>query len=375
MADEAYRRYDFIDSIRGIGALCVVFEHVLGILVKHMGPAQSDFADLVSTYFSFGKFGVDLFFIVSGSVVPFSLKGRPSEGLDNFIISRVCRLYPVYWLSVLAASWLIAYQLEPGAGLKDVFIDLTLVNLSMLQQFVGVQNLLPAYWTLQIELIFYVFCGFVFFTGQLQRTGLIFAYAVFFWASAFGIATAAFFQWGFSLPITIPCGLAMMCFGLLFRRGFFDQEAAAKFYAYWFLALFIVSIPCITFFAYGRETDWRGHWYIFTMSYLGALAAFILLTTRLKIRFGVFVWMGRVSYSAYLFNPIVIFLYKETLGDAFYRVPLAFHFAVIPLLVFGLSHFLFKYVEAPGIALGRKIILARRRRVDSMPEAFPHPHQ
>jgi peptidoglycan/LPS O-acetylase OafA/YrhL len=349
VTEENAHRYDFIDSIRGIAALCVVFEHVLGILAKHMGPEQVAFADAIVNRFGFGKFGVVLFFIVSGFVVPFSLRGPRWQGLRHFAISRFFRLYPAYWVSILAALILIPWALDPPASVGSV-----LVNLTMLQQFVGVPNLMLLYWTLQIELIFYVFCAFVFVCGQLDKPRMIFRYALIFLASALGLA-AARYHFALKLPVAVPLGLVMMCFGLLYRRGFLEQEADAKRYAYWLLGLFGALMPVIALLAYNQDMGFGERWTVYTVSYLSAVVAFIFLTTFMRLRQPFFVWLGRISYSVYLFHPIVIFLYRRTMGEALYALPILLHFVIVSGLTLGLCHLLFIYIEAPSVLLGKRL--------------------
>src|SRR4051794_26399249 len=59
-------------------------------------------AELARTaHFNAGLLGVALFFLVSGFVIPFSLD---RGSLSRFVIRRIFRLYPVYWLS-LALLW------------------------------------------------------------------------------------------------------------------------------------------------------------------------------------------------------------------------------------------------------------------------------
>src|SRR5579863_7940965 len=82
-------RLTFLDSVRGLAALAVLLEHV----GDRLHPA---FRVFTHDWFSFGKLGVTAFFLTSGFVIPLSLeRGR---SLKRFWISRVFRLYPIYWL-------------------------------------------------------------------------------------------------------------------------------------------------------------------------------------------------------------------------------------------------------------------------------------
>lgn len=74
-----------------------------------------------------------------------------------FWVRRICRLYPLYWLSIAAVVF------ASGAGLlhSRAFFTaptptLILVNLSMLQPLQTDWRLQEVYWTLGLELIFYV---------------------------------------------------------------------------------------------------------------------------------------------------------------------------------------------------------------------------
>ncbi len=136
-----------LDALRGIAALSVFFYHA-SIYYKE------------SVYFScfrFGLMGVDLFFIISGFVIFSSVQNKSRL---QFIKSRFLRLYPSYWFAVTLTFILIIIKYyEKGITnlipIKDYFI-----NLTMIQEFFKVQNLDGPYWTLYIELFFYliIFC-------------------------------------------------------------------------------------------------------------------------------------------------------------------------------------------------------------------------
>src|SRR5438045_9287952 len=53
-------------------------------------------------YFEFGITGVVLFFAISGFVIYGTLRGPRAGTGRRFVISRFFRLFPAYWVSVLA---------------------------------------------------------------------------------------------------------------------------------------------------------------------------------------------------------------------------------------------------------------------------------
>ena len=91
-------RLAWLDALRGFAALCVVFDHGSTLLVL---PAR----DFLYQWFNFGEYGVFVFFLVSGYIVPASLERKGS--LRSFWTSRGFRLYPMYAAAIAAAA--IAY--------------------------------------------------------------------------------------------------------------------------------------------------------------------------------------------------------------------------------------------------------------------------
>lgn len=140
------QRFRELDGLRGLAALAVVASHFGDGHNSHFLEDPRAFHD-----FAWGAYGVQLFFLISGFVILMSARGarRPSD----FVISRVSRLYPVYWLSLALAVVLLLLRPVPGfqLSLPDV-----LVNTTMIQRWVLVPNVVDVYWTLAVEMQFYV---------------------------------------------------------------------------------------------------------------------------------------------------------------------------------------------------------------------------
>jgi peptidoglycan/LPS O-acetylase OafA/YrhL len=103
----------------------------------------------------FGYYGVELFFVISGFVIFWTLN-RNSNLLD-FAASRVARLFPAYWVAVLATS--LVLHMDPLQTLEAPSLIEGVVNLSMLQFFIDVRNVDGVYWTLACELVFYTWAA------------------------------------------------------------------------------------------------------------------------------------------------------------------------------------------------------------------------
>jgi peptidoglycan/LPS O-acetylase OafA/YrhL len=94
-------RLAWLDVLRGLAALAVVFDHTSYYALQH---ARS----LVYQWFDPGNYGVFVFFIISGYIVPASLERKGS--VRTFWVSRLFRLYPLYLLAVgIAVAFYFAH--------------------------------------------------------------------------------------------------------------------------------------------------------------------------------------------------------------------------------------------------------------------------
>src|SRR5579859_8186462 len=84
-------RVAWLDALRGIAALGVVFDHLAVSLLR-------DFRIDVYQWLDTGSYGVFVFFLISGYIVPASLERKSS--VRTFWVSRIFRLYPLYLLAV-----------------------------------------------------------------------------------------------------------------------------------------------------------------------------------------------------------------------------------------------------------------------------------
>ncbi|MCW3814987.1 acyltransferase [Micromonospora sp. DR5-3] len=158
-----------LDGLRLVAALLVVAFHFT-VFSRPWGVPNGAALPAVVPVTQFGWLGVYLFFLISGFVICMSAEGR---GLAQFATARITRLYPAYWFAVLATTAVVALwpvvtrPLRPG----DV-----LTNLTMFQELLGVPSVDVVYWTLTVELRFYLLFGvFVLLRGYTPRRVLLFA--------------------------------------------------------------------------------------------------------------------------------------------------------------------------------------------------------
>ena len=139
-----------LDALRGIAALGVTMFHLTS-----QYDTTYHFTTLPSWSFPYGGHGVTLFFVISGFVIFMTLE-RTRRPWD-FVVSRFSRLYPTYWAAlILATAALLMFPL-PGTDTSPArLLGRAAVNVTMFQRWFRVRSVDPVYWTLEVELCFYL---------------------------------------------------------------------------------------------------------------------------------------------------------------------------------------------------------------------------
>jgi peptidoglycan/LPS O-acetylase OafA/YrhL len=148
-----------IDALRGLAALSVVLFHYTTRFDEKHGHAVALPFGVDS-----GFLGVQLFFAISGFVIFLTLDRlrTPAE----FLVSRFSRLFPAFWAALLL-TWLIEWLARPLA--EPLPPAQALLNLGMLHGYFGVPSVDGVYWTLQVELFFYLVMFLLWLAGALHR--------------------------------------------------------------------------------------------------------------------------------------------------------------------------------------------------------------
>lgn len=149
-------RISEIDLLRFLAALAVMLMHYLIRGFALNDPLSPMHFPSIGPYTRYNYLGVDLFFIISGFMILMSTNKKDNQLISpkEFILSRFLRLYPAYWFCC-TASFLMIYIL-----FNDIF-HVTLaryfLNMSMFNGFFSVGYIDGVYWTLCLELKFYIF--------------------------------------------------------------------------------------------------------------------------------------------------------------------------------------------------------------------------
>lgn len=308
-----------LDALRGIAALLVVMQHAVALTLDHTDLYRPLFHSI-----ELGRFGVLLFFLISGFVIPPSLA---RAGLARFAVNRAFRLLPALWLSVACAATILTLRGDPFTPLDVI------ANMTMLAHFLTGKLLFGCYWSLSYELVFYAACMALFATGQLYSYRLVgtitvilamlaLAADIHMFAYLFGGMMIRFVHDGRreAIPWAVVTSGALLLAGAApFADPAFTAADAARWFTGSTLALAV---------------------------FLGVLRFAPGATSPLLPR------LGRASYSIYLFQDIGLW----GLACLLQIVPQAYPLAVIALTIM-IGDVVAARVERPAIAAGRRLML------------------
>lgn len=153
-------RLGTVDCLRGVAALSVAWYHCTnGSGVLHEGWLRSSG--------SYGWLGVEMFFVISGFIVPYSLYAAGYHGRDfgRFLVKRIARLDPPYFCDILlciALSYLVT--LAPGfrGGRPQYTWGQLAAHIDYVNSVVHLRWVNVVFWSLAIEFQYYLLIGITF---------------------------------------------------------------------------------------------------------------------------------------------------------------------------------------------------------------------
>jgi len=308
-----------LDALRGIAALAVVFYHYFYRYNKIYGHEN-----VPVEWISKGHLGVNLFFMVSGFVIFWTLV-RIEKPFD-FIVSRFSRLYPVYWAAIFLTFSVVAIFGLPG---REVSLPNAIANVLMFQEYLRIPHVDRVYWTLTVELTFYFWIFLLYLGGQLKKIEwvcmLLLLVSILYSAKLLSIHIAIY---KIFLLKDLPFFAAGICIFNIVNYGINKLSAATLFIALMATA-FIYSLTHLVIFTF-----------FFGIFYLAVSGNLKLLSAK------PLVFLGSVSYSLYLIHQNIGYV----VINKFYEMnwnPLAGIAAAIATSLL-LAFLLTKFVEGPS---------------------------
>lgn len=345
----------FIDTLRAVAAMTVLLQHIADrLIMAHVAGSEVWQAIFVSL-FDAGRFGVGIFFMVSGYVVPFSI--REPNAVRTFLVGRFFRLYPVYWLSLLGGYAVVTWYSQVSIPTSHL-----LANATMLEMAMGVPVLLGPYWTLIIELAFYAACIGIYMLGFLRSERAA-------WVTMGACLTLSLtlavvgYATGMYLRANLLFNLSLMFYGLAVRHAD-ERGSAASQRGVWLSGLLLALAASIILLIAPDRANPMFTPQSFLFGYLAAIAVFLVVRLRRPRASALVAWLAAISYPVYLFHEIFLILFEGRLtrdAGAGEQFLFAASVVVVTLIAANIAH---RWLEQPAIALGRRIVARMRGKRD-----------
>ncbi|MES2763850.1 MAG: acyltransferase [Bacteroidota bacterium] len=334
-----------LDALRGIAALCVVLFHFT------LGRPEAQYG------FHLGITGVDLFFILSGFVIFMSVQ-KTTSALE-FAINRFTRLYPTYWTCVsITALMQLLLMVYMYGNYSYLSVSKYVINLTMFQHYFKVNDIDGSYWTMIIEIVFYI-CILILLVAKKTRYILPFSLALLAIIGTYSIyleniypsLNSQLIYW-FHLFTHFPLFLAGIIFYKIYRK-----EGKLYFNYLILLCCFIVQISLFDNFEktilYVSQTEY--------MIMLGIFFLIFVLFVNDKLEFLVsrpILFLGKISFALYLIHQ---FISTEIIIPLLAKIGI--HFWTSALIAFSicvlLATLITYFIEIP---LGKKLNLFLRTK-------------
>lgn len=351
-------RFKTIDGLRGIAAMAVVVYHLHGATKVAFGDWLPTLLDRL---FESGHYGVDIFFVISGFVIAFSIRSAaPTAGfIGRFALRRSIRLDPPYWTAIALELAVQALALRLGFSEKPLpSVATVAAHFLYLQNLLGLGNVVDVFWTLCFEIQFYL--ALITFFVLHQKL-----------ADALGPRAArsiAFVALGslFVYSLAGRFGVA----GLHVHPGF----AAIRWYQFflgccvwwvvdgklaWPVLPLAWSLVALTLYGVGASG-----WELLPIAVSGLIFAAHRhdgMTTWLSSR--PLQFLGAISYSLYVFHATVGWRFIRLVGVVAGDAPPV----VVPALAFGagislcvvVAWLAWRFIEGPSLELAKRVELPK----------------
>jgi peptidoglycan/LPS O-acetylase OafA/YrhL len=355
----------FAQALRGFACLCVVFYH---LAVKYnASPAVvnsisalptrrtvvhpiwlSVFTRLEAWHFDLGQFGVALFFLISGFVIPFSLR---RVSLPTFAVRRVIRIYPVYWCALLILVGILSYQSHKYHTALPFGAIAVPFNALIINSYAGQPSIDQVNWTLAIEDLFYITIILVSLTGLLRRPAMIALSATLLAGLAIAVGDAApqsttgiVIHWLAFNATFVTFILVGTCWHYAFNREWSSRTAGLV--GAWVALVWAASLH----YGPAHSTELG-----FLVSSVCAAVVFAMVykARGLLPRSEAVSWLANISYPLYLVHGVIgyVLLYHLMVKTGRFYLSLTITLTVVIAAAWALHRIL----EIPSITLGRRM--------------------
>lgn len=364
-----HKRIEFANSLRGLAAISVIISHYFGVfwlnreavesLINAPLLPQSSYA--MPSYllwlhslsiFNWGAYGVALFFLISGFVIPFTLK---RSSLSSFLTGRAFRILPTYafgFTITLAFIYVSSHYFmrEWPFSMNEIAIH----YVPGIRDIVWSRNIDGIIWTLEIEIKFYLLCALLIHLFRRNSNAVFLAPAFLFVLNilisqkipTWAINDASAYKLAMSFAL-VSQYILYMFIGVIFHylhQGALDATKAFTGVGVIFL---MFALNC-----------WAGPYsgnLILVWSYAFALITFSVAYTypRFFRSNTIFNFFADISYPIYVIHGVAGYVALRIMLDRGFKAWLSLLLVTVACIFF--SWLIHVFIEAPSQRLGKYI--------------------
>ncbi|MFY7890699.1 MAG: acyltransferase family protein [Spirosomataceae bacterium] len=321
-----------VQMLRGLACLAVFFVHFFS--EKNELPANNPLV-IASNY---GYLGVHVFFVISGFIIPYSMYQNAYK-IQHFMQlwgRRMVRIELPYVVSialVVILKYVGNWLYQRGQPL-ELDWNTVLLNIGYLNVFFGKEFVNHAYWTLFVELQFYLYIGLV-FPLLIHKNILVrnFSYVPF-------LALNYFWVGGLLLHSNLPIFI-LGIFAFQFCVGVIKQTE-----------MLVSMIICVLLTLYWQHQVLHLP-EAYPIMYASIFAVIFIFAARFKSK--VLNFLGKISFSMYLIHvPVSVFIIPLFINHIHNPTYLIIYRFLVLGVVIGASYLFYLLVEKPAIILSKK---------------------
>ncbi len=318
-SDLNVNRIPSLDALRGVAILMVIFGHFI--------PARVSLGDAFYHVSSLGRGGVMLFFLLSGYLV---FRNIEKQDTITFISRRLFKIFPAYWVNVVLIS-----VLSFLAGKETFPLGVVLCNFFMAQDIFHKESLSGVYWTLLIEVKFYLCLALQHLL--LRDRGILIVLAALICANA----VVWFARGHASLLLT---------FFPAFYVGIQIRQAEAAGWSHSAM-LQVASVSLVVAASLLVFDEYYGNW---SAAYVIGEAVMLIAFLRVGVSSSILGFFGRISYSHYLYHTAAGYVFLAWFPAS---NVLALNLLIVMLVIAlttAIAFISYRLVEVPMVAFGKK---------------------
>jgi len=324
-----------LDMLRGLAAVAVCYFHF-----THGNPRLLAETDPLYITGRFGFLGVDVFFVISGFVIPYAMyrANYSIKNLGRFLGKRFVRIEPPYLLSIFLVLFLNWLSTQSPYYRGEAFnIDSTrlLLHFGYLNAFFSHPWYNDVYWTLAIEFQYYIIIALFFPLLISKNKNFSFGFLLIFAISGFFFDQHSFI---FSYSLLFIVGILLF----QFRIGYLKK---GEFGALLLIALILIFTK-------------------FDKRYLVAALLPYFFINYFEFTGRISKFLGNISYSLYLVHiPIggrIINLTENFVQSTLIREIMVFVALAVSILA---AWLFYKIIEKPAINWSKKVSYSKKAAV------------